>query len=163
MGSIPNITFGSAGNHRGGPPGLGYRNMCGNAEGQGRVPVPTTARGPNPPDPPDDDDDDDDDEDESYEEDDERCRSRRSPRRKRSRDRQGHNNDRPGISRKEAEKANVPPWPKITKLDSWKMALTMNVTSADPDTEAWMSWLSCAFVVNPDLAYWQIREANELQ
>ena len=33
------------------------------------------------------------------------------------------------------------------------MALTMNVTSAsaDPDTEAWMSWLACAFVVNPDL------------
>ena len=33
-----------------------------------------------------------------------------------------------------------------------KMALTMNVTSAsaDPDTEAWMSWLACAFVVHPE-------------
>ena len=107
-----------------------------------------------PPDPPDDDDDVDDDEDESSdEEDDERHRNRRSPRRRMSRDHRGSNNDRPRISWKEAKKVNVPPWPRITKLDSWKMAPTMNVTSAsaDPDTEAWMSWLACAFVVNPDL------------
>ena len=155
VGSIPNITIGSAGNHGGGghgdggPPNLGYRNTDGNAGGQGRVPVPTTARGPNPPDPPDDDDGDDEDEEESSdEENDERRRNRRSSRRKRSRDRRGNNNDRPRISRKEAEKVNVPPWPKIKK-----MALTMNVTSAsaDPDTDAWMSWLPCNFVVNPDL------------
>ena len=39
--------------------------------------------------------------------------------------------------------------------DGWKMALTMNVTSAsaDPDIEVWMSWLACAFVVNPDLDF----------
>ena len=31
----------------------------------------------------------------------------------------------------------------------------MNVTSAsaDPDTEVWMSWLACAFVVSPDLDF----------
>ena len=42
--------------------------------------------------------------------------------------------------------------PKITKLDSWKMALATNVTraSADPDIAVWMSWVACAFVVNPD-------------
>ena len=35
------------------------------------------------------------------------------------------------------------------------MALTMNVTSAsaDPDVEVWMSWVACAFVINPDLAF----------
>ena len=35
------------------------------------------------------------------------------------------------------------------------MALTMNVTSASagPDIEVWMSWLACAFVVNPDLGF----------
>ena len=35
------------------------------------------------------------------------------------------------------------------------MALTMNVTSAsaDLDIEVWMSWLACAFVVNPDLDF----------
>ena len=35
------------------------------------------------------------------------------------------------------------------------MALTMNVTSApaDPDIEVWMSWVGCAFVVNPDLEF----------
>ena len=35
------------------------------------------------------------------------------------------------------------------------MALTMNVTSAsaDPDIEVWMSWVGCAFVVNPDLDF----------
>ena len=31
----------------------------------------------------------------------------------------------------------------------------MNVTSAsaDPDIELWMSWVGCAFVVNPDLEF----------
>ena len=59
------------------------------------------------------------------------------------------------IDRKEAAKDNAPPWPKITKLDGWKMALTMNVTSASahPDIEVWVSWLACAFVVNPDLDF----------
>ena len=35
------------------------------------------------------------------------------------------------------------------------MALTTNVTSAsaDPDIEVWMSWVGCAFVVNPDLEF----------
>ena len=95
-----------------------------------------------PSDPPDDDDDGDEDDEEepSDDDDDDRRRNRRSSRRRRSRDRRNRNNDRPRISRKEAEKVNVPPWPKITKLDGWKMALTMNVTnaSADPDIEVWM-------------------------
>ena len=120
-------------------------------------PVPAAAGGPSPPDPPDDDDDgdEDDEEERSDDDDDDRCRNRRSSRRRRSRDCRDHDSGRPRISRKEAEKVNVPPWPKITKLDSWKMALTMNVTSAsaDPDIEVWVSWVACAFVVNPDLEF----------
>ena len=128
--------------------------------GLGRAPVPAAAGGPSPPDPPDDDDDGDEDEeepsdDDDDDDDDDRRRNRRSSRRRRSRDRRDHDSGRPRIPRKEAEKANVPAWSKITKLDSWKMALTMNVTSAsaDPDIEIWMSWLACAFVVNPDLDF----------
>ena len=64
-------------------------NTNGNAGGLGRAPVPAAAGGPSPPDPPDDDDDGD--------EDDEEGRNRRSSRRR-----------RPRISRKEAEKVNVP-------------------------------------------------------
>ena len=111
-------------------------------------------RGPSPPDPPDDDDDGDEDEEEEPsddDDDDDRRRNRGSSRRRRSRDRRDHDNGRPRISRKEAEKVNVPPWLKITKLDSWKMALTS--ASADPDIEVWMSWLACAFVVNRDLDF----------
>ena len=144
-------------NRDGGPPGLDYHNTDGNAGRLGRAPVPAAAQGPNPPDPPDDDDDGDEDDEEEPsdddDDDDDHRRNRRSSRRRRSRDRRSHNN--PRISRKEAEKVNVPPLPKITKLDGWKMALTMNVTSAsaDPDIEVWMSWLACAFVVNPDLGF----------
>ena len=115
---------------------------------------PSRSRGPSPPDD-DDDGDEDEDEEPSDDDDDDHRRNRKSSRRRRSRDRRDHDSDRPRISRKEAERVNVPPWPKITKLDSWKMALTMNVTSAsaDPDIELWMSGVGCAFVVNPDLDF----------
>ena len=138
---------------------LGYHNSDKNAGGLGCAPLPAATGEPRPPDPPDDDDDghEDDEEEPSDadddDDDDDRRRNRRSSRRRRSRDRRDHDSGRPRISRKEAERVNVPPWPKITKLDSWKMALAMNVTSAsaDPDIEVWMSWVACAFVVNPDL------------
>ena len=89
--------------------------------GSKRVPVPAAAGGPNPPDPPDDDDegDEDDEEEPSDDDDDDRRRDRRSSRRRRSSDPRSQNDDRPRILRKEAEKVNVPPWPKITKLDGW--------------------------------------------
>ena len=81
--------------------------------------------------------------DDDDDDDDDRRRIRRSSRRRKSRDRRDHDSGQPRISRKEAERVNVPPWPKITKLDSWKMALAMNVTSAsaDPDIEGHaLSW-----------------------
>ena len=86
---------------------------------------PAATGGPSPPGPPDDDDDGDEDDEEelSDDDDDDRRRNRRSSRRRRSRDRRDHDSGRPRISRKEAERVNVPAWPKITKLDSWKMAL----------------------------------------
>ena len=162
VGSIPNMRFGSTGNNGGGGghgdgAGLGYHNTDGSAGGLGCAPVPAASGGPNPPDPPDDDDDDGDEDEEeepSDDDDDDRRCNRRSPRRRRSRDRRDHDSGRPRISQKEAERVNVPPWPKITKLDICKMALAMNVTSAsaDPDIEVWMSWVGCAFVVNPDLS-----------
>ena len=141
--------------------GLGYHNTDGNAGGLGCAPVPAATKkgGPSPPDPPDDDDDGDEDDEEEPsdddDDDDDRRRNRRSSRRRRSRDCRDRDSGRPRISGKEAERVNVPPWPKITKLDSWKMALNMNVTSAsaDPDIEVWMSWVACAFVVNPDLEF----------
>ena len=106
--------------------------------GLGCAPVPAATGGPNPPDRPDDDDDgDEDDEEEPSDDDDDNDDDDDHRRNRRSRDRRDHDNGRPRISQKEAERVNVPPWPKITKLDSWKMALTMNVTSAsaDPDTD----------------------------
>ena len=152
--AVPKMRFGSTGNNGGGD----VIRMQMAARGLGRAPVPAATGGPSPPDPPDDDDDGDEDDEEEpsdVDDDDDRRRNRRSSRRRRSRDRRDHDSGRPRISRKEAERANVPPWPKFTKLDSWKMALTMNVTSAsaDPDIEVWMSWVGCAFVINPDLEF----------
>ena len=71
----------------------------------------------------------------------------------RSRDNREVKNDRPRISRKEAERVSIPAWPKIHQLDTWKMQLLMNVLSAcaDPDTDAWTKWLEQALGLNPDL------------
>ena len=62
-------------------------------------------------------------------------------------------NERPRISRKEAERVSIPNWPKIHQLDNWKMQLLMNVLSAcaDPDTDAWTRWLEQAPGLNPGL------------
>ena len=61
--------------------------------------------------------------------------------------------DKPKISRKEADKVVVPPWPKSHDLGSWKSQLISNVLSAcaDTDQDVWISWLNEAFVLNPDI------------
>ena len=61
--------------------------------------------------------------------------------------------DKSKISRKEADKVVVPPWPKSHDLGSWKSQLLSNVLSAcaDTDQDVWISWLNEAFVLNPDI------------
>ena len=128
----------------------------GNRQGASRRQLSLTGGGGGPPDdPPDDEDEDDDDEedeeDEEEEEEEDDNRTRR--RRRRSRDDREIKNDRPRISRKEAERVSIPAWPKIHQLDNWKMQLLMNVLSAcaDPDTDTWTKWLEQALGLNPDL------------
>ena len=62
--------------------------------------------------------------------------------------------DKSKISRKEADKVVVPPWPKSHDLDGSKSQLLSNVLSAcaDTDQEVWISWLNEAFVLNPDIS-----------
>ena len=57
------------------------------------------------------------------------------------------------ISRRESDKVVVPPWPKSHDLDGWKSQLMANVLSAcaDPDQEAWISWIGESFKMNPDI------------
>ena len=57
------------------------------------------------------------------------------------------------ISRREADKVVVPPFPTVTHLDSWMSQCLANVLSAcaDPNQEEWMKWLSPAFRPNPDI------------
>ena len=64
-------------------------------------------------------------------------------------------NERPRISRKEAERVSIPTWPKIHQLDNWKMQRLMNVLSAcaDPDTDTWTRWLAQDLGLNPDLNF----------
>ena len=52
------------------------------------------------------------------------------------------------ISRREADKVVVPPFPTVTHLESWMSQCIANVLSAfaDPNQENWMKWLSPAFV-----------------
>ena len=61
--------------------------------------------------------------------------------------------DKSKISRKEADKVIVPPWPKSHDLDGWKSQLLSNVLSACSDTEqeVWIQWLSEAFKMHPDI------------
>ena len=42
-------------------------------------------------------------------------------------------NERPRISRKEAERVSIPPWPKIHQLDNWKMQLLEQALGLNPD------------------------------
>ena len=57
------------------------------------------------------------------------------------------------ISRREADKVVIPPFPTVTHLDSWMSQCLANVLSActDPNQEEWMKWLSPAFRPNPDI------------
>ena len=58
------------------------------------------------------------------------------------------------ISRREADKVIVPPWPKSHDLDGWKSQLLSNILSAcaDTDQEAWISWMAEAFKLHPDVS-----------
>ena len=64
-----------------------------------------------------------------------------------------HDESRPRISRREADKIVVPPWPKSRDLDGWKSQLLSNVLSAcaDSDQDAWIAWLSESFKINPSI------------
>ena len=62
-------------------------------------------------------------------------------------------NDKPRISRREADKVTVPPFPKVLNLDAWKAATTTNVLAAcaDPHQEDWVRWLQEAYKPFPDI------------
>ena len=159
VGLVPQPTTTGGGGNGGGnndnTPPLDYNGFSfgGNQQGPGQRHLSLAGGGGGPPDvPPDDEDEDgDDDEDEEDEEEEDDNRTRRG--RRRLRDDREIKNERPRISRKEAERLSVPNWPKIHQLDNWKMQLLMNVLSAcaDPDTDAWTRWLEQALGVNPDL------------
>ena len=57
------------------------------------------------------------------------------------------------ISRREADKVAVPPFPMVTHLDNWMAQCMANVLSAcaDPNQEEWMRWLSPAFRPHADI------------
>ena len=57
------------------------------------------------------------------------------------------------ISRREFDKVIVPPFPKVTHLDSWMSHCIANVLGAcaDPNHEEWIAWLNPAFRPNPDI------------
>ena len=57
------------------------------------------------------------------------------------------------ISRREADKVVVPPFPTVTHLESWMSQCIANVLSAcaDPNQEEWMKWLSPALRPHPDI------------
>ena len=57
------------------------------------------------------------------------------------------------IPRREADKVVVPPFPKVTHLDSWMSHRIANLLSAcaDPNHEEWISWIQPAFRPNPDI------------
>ncbi len=65
----------------------------------------------------------------------------------------GSSESKSRISRREADKVIVPPWPKSHDLEGWKSQLISNVLSAcaDTDQEAWICWLGEAFRMNPDV------------
>ena len=162
VGHVPQSTTatggGDGGGNNGTTPPLDYGGFSpnGNRQGASRRQLSLTGGGGGPPDdPPDDegedDDDEEDEEDEEEEEEEDDNRTRR--RRRRSRDDREVKNDRPRISRKEAERVSIPAWPKIHQLDNWKMQLLMNVLSAcaDPDTDTWTKWLEQDLGLNPDL------------
>ena len=147
VGLVPqSTTIGGGGNGGGNnenTPPLDYNGFSSGGNRQGPDHVP----------PDDEDEDDDDDEEEEDEEEGGDNRSRKE--RRRLRDDREIKSERPRISRKEAERASIPTWPRIHQLDNWKMQLLMNVLSAcaDPDTDAWTKWLAQALGINPDLNF----------
>ena len=127
VGHVPQSTTatggGDGGGNNGTTPPLDYGGFPPNRNGQGagRRQLSLAGGGGGPPDDPPDDEDEDDydegdeeDEEEEGEEDDDRTRRRR----RRSRDDRSIKNDRPRISRKEAERVSIPAWPKIHQLDN---------------------------------------------
>ncbi len=64
-----------------------------------------------------------------------------------------HEESKPRISRREADKIAVPSWPKSHDLDGWKSQLLSNVLSAcaDSDQDAWINWLGEAYKILPDI------------
>ena len=59
----------------------------------------------------------------------------------------------PRVSRREADKITVGPWPKVQDVETWKSDVTKSVTLAanDGDRAAWQEWLLPALADNPDL------------
>ena len=59
----------------------------------------------------------------------------------------------PRVSRREADKVNVSPWPKQQNLGVWQSDLVKSVVLAanDGDRAAWEAWLQHATRPNPDL------------
>ncbi len=57
------------------------------------------------------------------------------------------------ISRKEADKVNVPNWPRIHELEFWESQVTSNIVAAsgDLDHDAWTSWIAPTFKMSPDI------------
>ena len=62
-------------------------------------------------------------------------------------------NTKTKISRKEADKVNVPNWPRIHELEFWKSQVTSNVVAASGglDHDAWTSWIAPTFKMSPDI------------
>ena len=69
------------------------------------------------------------------------------------------------ISRREADKVVVPPFPTVTHLESWMSQCIANVLSAcaDPNQEEWMKWLSPAFRPHPDIRSLERFRTQEVQ
>ena len=57
------------------------------------------------------------------------------------------------ITRKEQEKVSVPNFPNIMNMQKWRSELLSSVVAASGDSEvqAWITWLSKAFALRPDL------------
>ena len=57
------------------------------------------------------------------------------------------------ISRREADNVIVPPFPKVTHLDSWMSHCIANMLTkcADPNHDEWISWTNPAFRPDPDI------------
>ena len=61
--------------------------------------------------------------------------------------------DAPRVSRREADKITVRPWPKIQDVETWKSDVVKSVILAanDGDRVAWQEWIITAIADNPDL------------